>query len=103
VAAPHADAEHQQDDADPGELFGQRLVGHDTRGEGTDSDAGEQIADDGQRAQPARDRAEQEGETQALGDRRDGRRGVVHQRVGHPPARTCNVAREGIKSGPARV
>ena len=45
-----ADAEHQQDDADLGELAGEILVGDKARRERADDDAGEQIAD--QRRQP---------------------------------------------------
>ena len=47
-----ADAEHQQDDADLGELARERLVGDEARREGADGDAGEQIAD--QRRQAVR-------------------------------------------------
>jgi hypothetical protein len=40
-----ADAEHQQDDADLGELTGQMRIGHEA-GVGADQQAGEQVADD---------------------------------------------------------
>jgi hypothetical protein len=42
-----ADAEHQQDDADFGELFGQRGVGDETGGVRSDERAGDEITDDG--------------------------------------------------------
>ena len=74
----HADAEHEEDHADLGELVGDRLVGDEARGEGADRDAGDQVADDGRHAQAAGDRTEQEGEPEAPGDRRDERRGVFH-------------------------
>ena len=41
-----ADAEHQQDDADLGELLGQRAVGDEARRVRADEQPGEQIADD---------------------------------------------------------
>ena len=50
------DGEEQQDNADLGELVGQRLIGDEARREGTDQDAGEQIADQRRDAQPVRAR-----------------------------------------------
>ena len=50
-----ADAEHQQDDADLGELGRQRLIGDEARRERADHDAGEQIADQRRDPQPVRD------------------------------------------------
>ena len=41
-----ADAEHQEDDADLGELVGEALVGDEAGRERPDGDAGEQIADE---------------------------------------------------------
>ena len=41
-----ADAEHQQDDADLGELLGQRRVGDEARRVRPDEHAGQQVADD---------------------------------------------------------
>src|SRR5947207_1537571 len=73
-----ADAEHQQDDADLGELRRQHLVGDKTRGERADHHAGEQIADERRDAQPVGDRAEDEGEPDPGHDRGDQRRRVMH-------------------------
>ena len=71
------DPEHQQDDADLGELQRQVLVG-DKAGRGrADRDAGEQIPDQRRDAQPVGDRAEDEGEADAEDDRRDQRGRVV--------------------------
>ena len=68
------DAEHQQDDADLGELVGDALVGDEARRERPDHDAGEQIADERRGLQPMRDRAEREGQHEADHDgRRQGR------------------------------
>ena len=49
-----ADAEHQQHDADLGQLRGEVRVGHEPRGMRADGDAGDQIADDGRQTQPHR-------------------------------------------------
>ena len=64
-----ADAEHQQDDADFGELFGQRRVGDETGRVRPDQRAGEQISGDRRQAEPMRDVAEREGGGQAAGQR----------------------------------
>ena len=50
-----ADAEHQQDDADLGELLGQLAVGDEAGRVRPDDDAGEQVADDRREAEPLRD------------------------------------------------
>ena len=52
------DAEHQENDADLRELFGDCLVHHDSGGERSDHNAGQQIADDGRKFQAERDIAE---------------------------------------------
>ncbi len=44
-----ADAEHQQDDADLGELAGEMCVGDEAGRVGADQQAGEQVADDRER------------------------------------------------------
>ena len=46
-----ADAEHQEDDADLGELVGDGLVGDEARRERADSDAGEEVAHEWRQAQ----------------------------------------------------
>jgi hypothetical protein len=66
-----ADGEEQQDDADLGELVGQRLIGHVARREGTDQDACEQIADQRRDPQSVRRQPEAEREHEPRGDRRD--------------------------------
>ena len=58
-----ADAEHQQDDADLGQLLGEGRVGHETRRVRADQRAGQQVADD--RRQP-----------EALGDETEDERGA---------------------------
>ena len=63
-----ADAEHQQDDADFGELVGNALIGDEARRERADGDAGEQIADQRRQPQALRDEAEDEGEHEAHDD-----------------------------------
>ena len=45
-----ADAEHQQDDADLGELAGKPGIGHEARRERADRDAGDEIADERRQA-----------------------------------------------------
>jgi hypothetical protein len=75
--------EEQQDDPDLGELVGQRLIGHVTGCEGTDQDAGEQIADQRRDAQPVRRETEPEREDEPRGDRRDEWRFVFRHRALH--------------------
>ncbi len=60
-----ADAEHQQDDADFGELIGDALIGDEARRERTDNDAGKKVADQRRGLEPMRDDAEREGEHEA--------------------------------------
>jgi hypothetical protein len=55
-----ANAEHQEDDADLGELLRHRGVGDETRRVRTDEDAGEQIADDRRKAEALREVSEDE-------------------------------------------
>ena len=66
-----ADREEQQDNADLGELVGQRLIGHESWREGADQDAGEQIADQRRDAQPVRRQTKAKGEHQTGCDRCD--------------------------------
>ncbi len=74
-----ADAEHQQDHADLGELIGDVLVGDKSRRERPDDDAGQQIAHQRRDFQPLRHRTEREGEDEAGHQRGDER-----CRMGHP-------------------
>ena len=59
------DAEHQEDDADLGELVGQVLVGDEAGGMRADDEPGEEVADDGREAEPVRHVAADEGRGQA--------------------------------------
>ena len=63
---PHA--EHQQDDADLGQLLGQGDVGDETGGVRADRHAGEEIAHDRRQPQPYSEQAEQEREAEARGN-----------------------------------
>ena len=60
-----ADAEHQQNDADLGELVGDVLVGDEAGRERPDDDAGEQIADQRRQLEAVGHDAEGEGEHEA--------------------------------------
>jgi hypothetical protein len=71
---PHP--EHEQDDAEFGKLRGESLVGDVARRERPDHDPGHEIADERREAQPLRNRAAQEGETDAGHDGGD-QRGIV--------------------------
>jgi len=75
----HADAEHEQDHADFGQLVRDRLVGDESWREGADGDAGDEVTDDRRHAQAARERAEEECEAEAPDDRGDERCGVIHR------------------------
>ena len=72
------DAEHQQDDADLGQLHGKLAVGYEPGCEGPHEDSGQQVADQGRQAQPVCDVAEGEGQGEAGGDGRNQRR-VMHR------------------------
>ena len=66
-----ADAEHQEDDADFGELVGQVLVGGEAGGIRPDDQSREEISDDGGKAEPECHVATDEGRSQAAGERQD--------------------------------
>ncbi len=70
------DAEHQQDDADFGELVGHVLVADIARRERPDQHAGEQIADQRRHAETMRQCAKREGQHEADDDQGDERRMV---------------------------
>ena len=76
-----ADAEHQQDDADLGQLAGQRLIGDEAGRIGPERYAGEQVADERRYADALRDGAENEGEAEPHDDGGD-ERGVVRHASG---------------------
>ncbi|GJD75310.1 hypothetical protein CFIICLFH_3551 [Methylobacterium goesingense] len=63
-----ADAEHQQDDADLGELARELAVADEARRVGADEDAREEVADEGRQAQALRQHSADEGEHEAEGD-----------------------------------
>ena len=71
-----ADAEHQQDDADLGELACERLVGDEAGRRRADQHAGDEIADERLQTQPMGERAEHPGKGQRNDDGGD-------QRVSH--------------------
>ena len=73
------DAEHQEDDAELGELRGQPGVAHEARRERPDGDARDQVADDGRQAQPRSEQPEHEGDPEPRRDDGDQRRLVNHR------------------------
>ena len=87
-----ADAEHQQDDADFGELLGEMRVGDEAGRVGTDDDAGEQVADDRRQAEPLRDVADDQRGAEAGRERQD-EPGFRHVIDGSSP--TPAVSRSG--------
>ena len=75
-----ADAEHQQDDADLGQLRGEALIGDEAGGEGADDDPGEEISDKRRDAQPMGDNSEQEGQDDGADESGDQRGILRHAR-----------------------
>ena len=75
-----SDAEHQQDDAELGELCSQRLVRDKAGRERTYRDTREQIADQRLDAQPLGDRAEDKSKAKARDDGGDKRCFMRHLR-----------------------
>ena len=71
-----ADAEHQQDHADLGQLRRQGLVGDEARGERPDDHARQQVAHQRRQLQPVGQHAEHEGQHEADAEQGD-QRGVV--------------------------
>ena len=92
-----ADAEHQQDDADLGELFGHRRIDGQARRVRAEQRAGEQVADDRRQAQPLRDVAKDERAGKAA---REGEDQVVFVHCG--PSLTDPPLASGRRAG-ARV
>ena len=70
----HADAEHQEDDADLRQFRRQRLIGDEARRVRSNGHAGQQIAHQRRHLQPMGDRAEDERQHDADDDRGDERR-----------------------------
>ena len=87
-----ADAEHQQDDADFRELFGDASVGDESGSVGADGDAGEQVADDRREAEALRDVAEDERRSEAPGKRQDEVE-IVHEWIGTRPDKRSRGSR----------
>ena len=67
----HPDAEHEQDDADLGELGRELRVGDEAGGIGTDDDAGEHVAHQRGQADPAGRPAQGERDGERAGEGRD--------------------------------
>ncbi|HEX2344385.1 MAG TPA: hypothetical protein VHI98_28185 [Vicinamibacterales bacterium] len=67
----HADVEHQEDDADFGELLGERAVGGESRRLRADHHAREEIPHDRRQPKPLGDVAEHEGRSETAGCRQD--------------------------------
>jgi hypothetical protein len=76
------DAEHQQDDADFGQLRCKGLIGDEARRRRPDHHAGEQITGDRRDPQAVGERTENEGENEADDDRGNERRVVRHGNPG---------------------
>ena len=74
----HPDPEHQQDDADLGELPGQRRVADESRRERAHRDAGDEVTDERRQTQPNGDESADGAEGQADGEGRDERGFVMH-------------------------
>ena len=72
------DAEHQQDDADLGELVGDVLVGDVARRERPDQNPGEQVADQRRELEAMHQHAEGEGEHEADSEGGNERRDMRH-------------------------
>jgi hypothetical protein len=77
-----ADAEHQEDDADFGELLGQVGIGGEDRRVRSDGDPGKEIADDWREAETLGDVPRDERRRQSSGESRD-QLEVMHKE--HPP------------------
>ena len=97
----HADAEHEEDHADLGQLVGDRLVGDEARRERPDRNARDQVADDRGHPQSAGERSKQKSEPQAADDRRNERCAVIHQRVGPTSIAEMQCTTRGLKIRPA--
>ena len=83
-----ADAEHQQDDADLGQLLGQRGVGDEAGRVRADERPGQQVADDRRQAEPLREVAEDQRRAEAARQRQD--EGVSMHVVASTKGRTLN-------------
>ncbi len=106
----HADAEHQQDDADLGHLGGELGVGDEPRRVGADGDPGEHVADQGRQSEPLGDPAEGERHGERAGEGHDDGE-IVHdrsiraaERRGEPRQRYASLAwAAGVPAGSATL
>ena len=73
-----ADAEHEQDDADLGELLREAGVADEAGGERADGDAGEHVADERWQAQAVGEETEREGDDHGRDDGGEELGGVLH-------------------------
>ena len=73
--------EHQQDDPDFGQFVGQRSVGNETGGEGTNHDPGDKITDERREFEAMRDRPHDEGNNETGDNRADQGRVMGHSRL----------------------
>jgi hypothetical protein len=80
-----ADAEHQEDDSDLGELIRQLPVGDEAGGVGADGEAGQQVADDGREPKAVGHVAQNQGGRKAAGQGQD-QFEAVHLSHASPPA-----------------
>ena len=95
-----ADAEHQQDHADLGQLAGQCQVGDEARRVRPDQHAGEQVADQRRQPQLARDHPQQQCRGQG-GNQRGDQRGVVrHPLYVRDTARQCTPCVKASDNAP---
>jgi hypothetical protein len=85
-----ADAEHKEDDADLGQLFGDVAVGHKAGRVRTHERAGQQVAHDGREAGPLRQVAEHERGGERAGQRQD-------------EIKVMHVFVPGLSTGPRRL
>jgi len=66
-----ADAEHQQDDADLGELFGERRISDEAGSVGPDQRTCKQVTDDWGQADPLGEIAQEQRSRESAGERED--------------------------------
>jgi hypothetical protein len=91
--------EHQQDDAELGELAGQFLIRDEAGREGSDRHPREQIAHERRKAEPMSDCPKHEGEAEAADDRRDKGRLMEHASILSPLHRwTCPIGERALRA-----
>ena len=93
-------AEHEEDDADLGEVIGEALIGDKARCEGSDQDASDQVSYQGRDAQAVGKSAENKRQHQAHHDRRD--QGGVMRHSCVPFAFASHYRRRPLAIGPRR-